>query len=80
MIDVHVPKMGMSTVEVDIVEVYVAVGERVGAEDAVVEVEAEKARFDVPAGIAGVVREILVQEGDMCAVGDVLVRIEADAA
>jgi pyruvate/2-oxoglutarate dehydrogenase complex dihydrolipoamide acyltransferase (E2) component len=80
MIDVHIPKMGMSTVEVEIVTVMVEVGQRVGAEDAVVEIEGDKSSFEVEAGVAGVVTEILVSEGQECEVGDVVVRIDDEAA
>jgi pyruvate/2-oxoglutarate dehydrogenase complex dihydrolipoamide acyltransferase (E2) component len=75
MIDVHIPKMGMSTVEVEILAVMVEVGQQVGAEDSVVEVEGDKATFEVEAGTAGTVAEILVSEGQECSVGDVVVRI-----
>ena len=76
MFDVIIPKMGMSTVEVDIIRVLVAPGQRVAAGDPVVEIESEKANYEVEAGVAGVVAEVLVAEGDLCEVGDVVVRIE----
>lgn len=79
MIDIHVPKMGMSTVEVDIVVIHVAVGQEVGPDDPLVEIEGEKASFDVTAGQAAVVREILVQVGETCDVGHVLMRVEPRA-
>lgn len=79
MIDVHVPKMGMSTVEVDIVSIHVMVGQEVKPDDPLVEIEGEKASFEVTAGCAGVVREILVREGDICEVGHVLIRVEPGA-
>ena len=80
MIDVHIPKMGMSTVEVEIVSVMVEVGQRVGPEDSVVEIEGDKSSCEVEAGVAGVVAEILVSEGQECSVGDVVVRIDDGAA
>jgi pyruvate/2-oxoglutarate dehydrogenase complex dihydrolipoamide acyltransferase (E2) component len=80
MIDVHIPKMGMSTVEVEILAVMVEVGQRVGAEDSVVEVEGDKATFEVEAGAEGTVAEILVSEGQECSVGDVVVRIAQELA
>ena len=79
MIDVHVPKMGMSTVEVDIVSIHVSVGQVVGPEEPLVEIESEKSTFEVTAGYAGIVREILVSEGDICEVGHVLMRVEPGA-
>ncbi|MBA2476198.1 MAG: biotin attachment protein [Actinobacteria bacterium] len=76
MIDVRIPKMGMSTVEVDIVRVLVAPGQRVSAGDIVVEVESEKANYEVEAGAAGTVAEVLVSEGEEARVGDVVVRLD----
>jgi 2-oxoglutarate dehydrogenase E2 component (dihydrolipoamide succinyltransferase) len=79
MIDVHIPKMGMSTVEVEILAVMVAVGDRVASGDSVVEVEGDKATFEVEAGADGVVAEILVAAGQECEVGDVVARIDPGA-
>lgn len=80
MTDVHIPKMGMSTVEVEILSVMVAVGDRVSAGDSIVEVEGDKATFEVEAGVDGVVAEILVSGGQECEVGDVVARIAEEAA
>jgi pyruvate/2-oxoglutarate dehydrogenase complex dihydrolipoamide acyltransferase (E2) component len=76
MIDVQIPKMGMSTVEVDVVAVHVSVGDRVESETIMIEIQSEKANFEVEAGAAGTVREVLVQEGDEAKVGDVVARVE----
>lgn len=76
MIDVQVPKMGMSTVEVEIVGVQVKVGDVVAAGDGLVEVEGDKATFTIEAEVAGTVAEILAEVGDERQVGDVVVRIE----
>jgi pyruvate/2-oxoglutarate dehydrogenase complex dihydrolipoamide acyltransferase (E2) component len=76
LIDVQIPKMGMSTVEVDIVRVLVSPGQKVEPADIVVEIQSEKANFEVEAGAAGTIAEILVAEGDEANVGDVVARIE----
>ena len=76
MIDVQIPKMGMSTVEVDIVAVHVAPGDRVERDSIIVEVQSEKANYEVEAGTAGIVKEVLVREGEEAKVGDVVVRLE----
>ena len=73
--NVQIPKMGMSTVEVDVLRVLVAKGQRVEPGDLLVEIESEKATFEVEAGVAGTVSEILVSAGQECEVGDVVVRI-----
>ena len=75
-LDVQIPKMGMSTVEVDIVRVLVEPGQRVEPTDVVVEIESEKANYEVEAGASGTISEILVAEGDEAQVVDVVARIE----
>jgi len=75
-IDVHIPKGGMSTVEVDVVAVHVTPGDVVDAGTVLIEVESEKATFEVEAAQGGTVREVLVEVGDPANVGDVVVRIE----
>ncbi|HEU4702832.1 MAG TPA: biotin/lipoyl-containing protein [Conexibacter sp.] len=79
MTDVHIPKMGMSTVEVEIVSVLVAVGDAVKVGDELVEVEGDKATFTIEAEVAGTVAEVLVETGDEREVGDVVARIEEAA-
>ena len=75
MTDVQIPKMGMSTVEVEILTVHVKPGDRVDPDTIVVEVQSEKANFEIEAGSAGVVSEVLVEEGQEADVGDVVIRI-----
>jgi pyruvate dehydrogenase E2 component (dihydrolipoamide acetyltransferase) len=77
--DVQIPKMGMSTVEVEVVGVDASVGDRVAADTVLLSIEGDKAQFDVEAGTAGVVRELLVKEGDLCNVGDIVARIDPQA-
>jgi pyruvate/2-oxoglutarate dehydrogenase complex dihydrolipoamide acyltransferase (E2) component len=76
--EVRIPKMGMSTVEVDVMKVFVKPGQRVTPSDLVAEVEAEKSTLAIEAGVAGVVSEVLVEEGDERQVGDVIVRIDEE--
>jgi pyruvate/2-oxoglutarate dehydrogenase complex dihydrolipoamide acyltransferase (E2) component len=75
-IDVQIPKMGMSTIEVDVVAVHVGVGDAVEPTTILIEIESEKANFELVAGHAGTVRELLVAEGDEARVGDVVARLE----
>jgi len=75
MIDIHVPKMGMQTVEVDIEAVYARVGDLVVPETVLLDIASEKTTFAVVAGVVGTVVELLVNEGDEAAVGDVVARI-----
>jgi pyruvate/2-oxoglutarate dehydrogenase complex dihydrolipoamide acyltransferase (E2) component len=78
MIDIHVPKMGMQTVEVDIEAVYARVGDLVEPETVLLDIASEKTTFAVVAGVVGTVVELLVNEGDEVAVGDVVARIRPE--
>ena len=74
--DVVIPKRGMSSVEVDIIEWHVAVGDAVERGTPLVDVESEKAILTIEAEEPGVVAEILLDEGSEAAVGDVICRLE----
>lgn len=78
MIEVRVPKFGMSTVEVDIMAVLVRAGDHVNVGDPLVEIESEKATMVVQSEHAGVVCEVLVAQDDISNVGDVICRLDPD--
>lgn len=74
---VRVPKMGMSTVEVDVVDVSVAQGDVVAEDDPIAEVESEKAVFVIRAVTAGTVTQVFVKVGDVVEVGTPVCKIES---
>jgi 2-oxoglutarate dehydrogenase E2 component (dihydrolipoamide succinyltransferase) len=75
-IELKVPSVGESVTEVYIGEWHKSPGDRVDQDEDLVEVESEKATFDIPAPAAGVLGEILKQTGDTAQVGDVIGYIE----
>jgi pyruvate/2-oxoglutarate dehydrogenase complex dihydrolipoamide acyltransferase (E2) component len=75
MIDVRVPKMGMSTVEVDLMKWLVQPGQRVEQGTLLAEIESEKTTLEIEAEVAGTISELLVAEGQTIEVGTVLCRI-----
>lgn len=76
--EVRVPKVGMSTVEVEIDEVLVAPGQRVQPDSVIASVAADKVDFQVEAGVTGVVEEVLVSGGAVAEVGTVIARIREE--
>lgn len=76
MTNVHIPKAGMSTVEVDITAVLVQSGDRVEAGQPLIEIESEKTTFEIEAPVAGLVVEVRVSAGDICEVGDVVLVLD----
>lgn len=73
---VIIPKMGQSTVDVDLACWSVAEGDVVEAGAVLAEIESEKTTIEICAEISGKVAEILVKEGDTVEVGTVICRIE----
>jgi pyruvate dehydrogenase E2 component (dihydrolipoamide acetyltransferase) len=63
---------------VDVIEVCVAVGDQIAADDPVIVIESDKASMDVPAGQAGQVTEILIKEGDQVNQGDKILILASD--
>ncbi|MCL6443100.1 MAG: hypothetical protein K6T83_06545 [Alicyclobacillus sp.] len=78
MIEIVIPKMGMSTVEVDILEWFVQAGDHIVPGEPLVEVESEKSTFIIQAEVAGKIHEICLQAGDSARVGDVVCRVQPD--
>lgn len=74
-IELLVPSSGESVVEADVGEWFKQVGDSVEADEAVVELETDKAAMDVPAPQAGKIVEIVAQSGETVEVGAVLARI-----
>jgi len=66
--------------DVPVIEVLVAVGDTVAADQGLVTLESDKATMEVPAPFAGVVRELKVKVGDAVSEGSVVAMIEASGA
>ncbi len=75
--EIAVPDIGDFT-DVPIVALLVAVGDTIALEDPIVELESDKATFEVPASAAGTVTEVRVQVGDRVSEGSVLVVVDGD--
>ncbi|WP_420225024.1 dihydrolipoyl dehydrogenase [Pigmentiphaga litoralis] len=65
---------------VEVIEILVAVGDTVKAEQSLITVESDKSSMEIPAEQGGVVKAISVKIGDKVSQGSVLVEIEADGA
>lgn len=78
MLEVKIPKMGQSTVEVDLITWLIKQGDRVEKGTPLAEVESEKVTLEIESDAAGVVEELLVQAGDVTEVGAIICRIRPD--
>jgi len=78
--EIRLPEVGENIEAGEVVKVLVSVGEEIKLDQPVVEVETDKAIFEVPSTEEGVVKEILVKEGDEIKVNGVIVKVETDSA
>jgi pyruvate dehydrogenase E2 component (dihydrolipoamide acetyltransferase) len=70
------PDIGEGLVEGEIVRWLVAAGDTVGEDQPMVEVMTDKATVELPAPVAGTVRELLAEEGEVVPVGNVIIVID----
>ena len=73
-IDVNVPDIGGD--EVNVTDVMVKVGDRVAVDQSIINVEGDKASMEVPAPVAGIVKEIIIKAGDKVSTGTLIMRFE----
>lgn len=74
------PELAENVDTVTVTRVMIAEGDMVEADQAVLEVETEKAAAEVPSTVAGKVTEVRVAEGDTLHVGDVVFVVEEAGA
>ena len=78
-VKVEVPDIGDFT-RVDIIEVLIAAGDKMTAEDALITLESDKATIEIPSPQAGTVKEVLVKVNDKVSQGDVILTMELSVA
>jgi dihydrolipoamide dehydrogenase len=76
-VEVRVPDIG-DFADVPVIEILVKVGDTVAVEDPLITLESDKATMDVPAPIAGTIKQLAVRLGDKVAEGSVLLTLEAE--
>ena len=62
-----------------VAEILVKIGDRVAVEDSILVLESDKATVEVPSTAAGIVKSILVKQGDEVTEGVALVELEAES-
>ncbi|OOF62537.1 pyruvate dehydrogenase complex dihydrolipoyllysine-residue acetyltransferase [Rodentibacter pneumotropicus] len=77
-VEVNVPDIGSD--EVNVTEIMVKVGDSVELDQSIINVEGDKASMEVPAPIAGVVKEILINVGDKVSTGKLIMKFEVAGA
>ena len=77
--DVVVPTLGESITEATLGQWLKKPGDAVKVDEPIASLETDKVAVDVPSPVAGVIGELVVDEGDTVNVGAVIARIEAGA-
>ncbi|MGW8122970.1 dihydrolipoamide acetyltransferase family protein [Roseivirga echinicomitans] len=80
LVEMVMPKMGESIMEGTVLAWLKQEGDTIEADESVLEVATDKVDTEVPAIHAGVLKEILVKEGDVVPVGAPIARIETEAS
>jgi len=78
-VEVRLPEISENVSSGDVTKVLVKVGDTVAVDQPLIELETEKAVFEVPSTAAGVVTDIRLKPGDSVDVGGVIARIETEA-
>ncbi len=73
------PKMGESITEGTVVAWYKEPGDEVEQDEILLEIGTDKVDTEVPSPQAGVLTEVLVEEGDTVEVGTIIARVETEA-
>ncbi len=74
--EIRVPDIG-DFADVDVIEILVAPGDTIAADDALITLESDKASMEVPAPEAGTVTEIKLAVGDKVSEGSLILMLEA---
>ncbi len=78
LIEVIMPKMGESIMEATILKWLKSVGEKIDADEYLLEVATDKIDTEVPCSQSGILTEILVQEGEIAEIGKPICMISTD--
>lgn len=72
------PKMGESIMEATILNWLKKEGDKVDADEPVLEIATDKVDSEVPSEVSGTITKLLFEEGDVVAVGEAVAEIETD--
>lgn len=77
-VEMVMPRMGESVMECTIISILKKIGDSVESDDSVMEVATDKVDTEVPSPYSGIIKEILVKDGDVVAIGNIVMRIETE--
>ena len=78
--EIKVPVLGENIDSASVVRILVKPGDKISSDQAIMEIETDKATMDLPSSAAGTVKEIAVKEGDTVQVGQTVLTLEDSGA
>jgi len=79
-VEFHLPDLGENIEAGEVINLLVAVGDSLSVDQAVIELETDKAVIEVPSSVSGRVEAIHVSQGDRVSVGQVILSVESAAS
>lgn len=79
-VEFKLPELGENIEKGDVARVLVSVGDTIAKDQAVLELETDKATIEVPSTVAGTVLEVRVKTGEKAGVGQVVMVVDEAAA
>ena len=77
-VPLRLPELGEHVESADLIRIMVSVGDRIALDQPLLELETDKADFELPSSLSGVVREIHVRAGEKVKVGQIVLTVEED--
>ena len=77
--EIRLPEISENVESGEVIEILVKVGDFIEVEQPIVELETEKAAFEVPSPVSGKVVEINIKQGQEIKVGQTLIKVDAEA-
>jgi len=77
--EVLLPEISENVTTGDVIQVLVKVGDFIKNDQSIIELETEKATFEVPSPVTGKITEVNLQPGQKINVGDVIIKVDIEA-
>lgn len=80
LLEVKVPQLSESVAEATLLQWHKKIGDQVGRDENLIDIETDKVVLELPAPAAGVITQILKSDGDTVTAGEVIAMIDTEAA
>ena len=77
--EIKLPELGENIESADIIGILVKPGDTLKLDQAIIEIETDKATVEVPSTVEGKILEVKVNEGDQIKTGDVILSVEVES-